>query len=151
MPISERSLANLRPPWTAESAPRKCGWPEWRRQLATVVGDGRELFETLAALARGRAVPLRDSQGKPVASLDSGESVLLLPTPAIMLGAARELLDRAFGKPVQTVVEYAPLGASAHPLDMSALTDDEQHAIREIAHRLLLRSGGTKNESTDPA
>ena len=141
MPISPRSLENLRPQWTPETAPRRTGWPEWRRHLAGVVGDGRDLFDVLASLACGQAIALRDADGKPLLDSETGASILLVPTPAIVLGAIRELLDRAYGRPMQAVVEIAA-GATESPTasaGLAPLTEGERSTIREIARRSMLR------------
>jgi len=136
MPVTERSLANLKPAWTSDSAPREGGaWPGWRRALREVVGDGSELFKALAALGLGQAVQIRTPAGEPMWDED-GRPVVLIPNGAIMLGAIRELLDRSFGKPVQTVADVTPVQASERaPI---ALSPDDEKAVRDIARRALL-------------
>jgi len=64
--------------------------------------------------------------------------VILVPSPAVVLGAIRELLDRAFGRP-EPCVEVPPSasdGTARQALQM--LTPEDQAALEAIAHRALL-------------
>lgn len=144
MPVTERSLANLKQPWTKETAPKNGGaWPEWRSALREVVDDGSELFNALAALASGKAVQIRTPDGEAMRDPE-GRPVVLIPNGAIMLGAIRELLDRSFGKPVQVIADVTPPQAAESPL--VEVSPEDQATLRKIAHRVLL---GLKPDAED--
>ncbi|MGH8311349.1 MAG: hypothetical protein ACRETX_16340 [Steroidobacteraceae bacterium] len=145
--MTERSLANLRPAWSSDTAPRTGGaWPTWRRDLRQQIGDGGELFGALAKLARGEAIAVLGPDGRPLIEPETNRPVVLVPSPAVVLGAIRELLDRAFGKPVQAIIDARDpqdsSGRSAVPMD--EYTPEERADLLRIAHQRMLRAPRSK-------
>jgi hypothetical protein len=110
----------------------------WRLAILKVVRDGKPYWEMLDRLARGRLVTLRDSSGRRVGTIK--------PTAPIILAAIRELLDRAYGRPVQQVLmaEMGQLSDSAQESAraemLSDLSPEDRAALQTIARKLATRA-----------
>ena len=121
----------------------------WRDAIRSVVGDGEVLFTRLHAIATGEPQYVVDPEGAQVmetiyiAGLPVGtRPVIMYPTPATQVAAAKELLDRAFGRAVQLVADLTPDGVTHdRVVNASDLEDDERSQLIKIAHGIMRRKG----------
>ena len=145
--------------FTPETAPRTGGWPDWRRALRRVVGDGSMLFEVLAEIVSGKAVPVVNpatgeqltepvyAQGYEVGR----KPIWSIPDARTRLAAAEALADRAFGRPVQVVLDVTPNGdGQGEYVPAADLTEAERGILREIAKRRMLATRVIESQPIRP-
>ena len=160
MAANEESLKQLIP-FKAGPDSRRSGsgaWPGWRQALRRAIGDGESLFEKLHELAMGTPqIPVDQVTGKPMTEnvylsgiLIGVRPIVVHVPPAVQRQAASELLDRAFGKPVQVVLDVTPTGSGdGDYVPVDELTEDERAIVRQIAKRRMLVKRVT--EPVEPA
>ncbi len=108
----------------------------WRLALMKAIHrDGRDQWAVLAKLSRGEPIiiPEVSDTGK-----RTGRMRVIRPTAGIMLKASESLLDRAFGKPIQTVI--AADVSTAVSADLIGLAPEDVAELQRIAAKRLLRA-----------
>lgn len=122
-------------------------YAQWRRALMERVGDGAALYDALLELVSGVtriAVYPADFheerlRGQPILTPTKFgyETLAIVVPPAVRLAATRELLDRAFGKPVQVVVDATPQDQDVY-VPPAELDEATAAMLRELAKRRML-------------
>jgi hypothetical protein len=93
----------------------------WRSLLRKMTDNGAELYGIMLEIARGKPFTARLEDGR--------ESEPIVPTPAVRLAAAKELVEFLHGKAVPQHLALQAEEEAQRVEQMQAMTDDQLWAI----------------------
>lgn len=121
-----QSLANLRPPWTSDTAPRVAHNPG---ATVTMYHQAREMAAKATPEAMARLIEL-----------------MRCDDPRVALIACESIINRGAGKPRDHSSEESKQRA-----DLSMLTPDQRRQLAELLMRALGQTGDVIDSTASPA